>query len=390
VKNGAVLVGGGKILWAGPMEETPPHPDDIDHIDAAGHLVTPGLLDPHTHLAWAGSREKEFYLRAAGAGYMEIHNAGGGINSTSHAVRDASQNELTSLMEMRLEKMAFQGTTAVEIKSGYGLSLEEELKQLRAAKAISSPAGIKTARTFLGAHSFPAEFKENRAGYVDLLCDEMLPAVAKEGLATACDVFIEEGVFDIAQARRVLEKAALLGLKLRVHADEVHDMGASALAAELGALSAEHLIETPDASIDLLAKAGTIAVLLPGTCFCLKKKYARGREFVERGVPVALATDVNPGSCTCDNLAFILTLACLHYGFSAAEALTAVTVNAAAAMEMSEHCGRLEPGMDADLVIWDAEKLEQLPYWFGSNRALLVVRSTGDEVEILDNQAGDN
>ncbi|MBY6276439.1 imidazolonepropionase [Symbiobacterium thermophilum] len=385
MKDAAVIPGGalaardGRIVAVGPEDEvlrTVETGPDTRVIDARGRAVIPGFVDPHTHLCFAGDRAEEFALRLGGATYQEIAARGGGILETVRATRAASQAELVELGLARLDQLALNGTTTVEVKSGYGLSLADELKQLRAIRAMARRHPLTVVPTFMGAHEVPPEYRSRREAYVDLLVEEMLPAVAAEpGLARFADVFTEAGVFSVAESRRILERAKALGFGVKVHADELSDLGGAALAAELGAISAEHLLHASDEALARLAEAGTVAVCLPGTSFCLMNApYARARRMIELGCTVALGSDYNPGSCPAYAMPFIITLACMHLGLNPSEALAAATINAAAAIGMAAEVGSLEVGKLADVVILSTPTHWHIPYHMGMGVVAKVVK----------------
>ncbi|MDQ6695005.1 MAG: imidazolonepropionase [Chloroflexota bacterium] len=377
IEGGAVAITGGKIVATGhsSLIIEAHRGEGTTLLDASGKTVTPGLVDAHTHLAWAGWRDEEYEMRLRGATYLEIMEAGGGIMSTVRATRLAGREELKSLMRTRLERMLAHGTTTVEVKSGYGLTLEDELKSLRAIRDMASELeveglGPRIAATFLGAHAVPEEYADNRDGYVDLVVNSMLPAVAAEGLAEWCDAFCDVGAFTAEQTRRVLLRAKELGLSTRLHANEFARIGAVELAGELGCASADHLLLMEPADIDILKRADTIAVLLPGTPFGLGlDHYAPARQLISAGVPVALATDCNPGTCPSENLGLILALACTQMKMSPAEAIVAATINSACALNRGHTQGSLEPGKLGDIVVWDAPNHRHLAYHFGVNLA---------------------
>jgi imidazolonepropionase len=343
-------------------------------IRAGGRLLTPGLVDPHTHAVFAGTREDEFEMRNSGVPYAEIAAKGGGILKSVAQVRAATLPEIVARTRPALRRMLDHGTTTVEVKSGYGLTLADEVKLLEAARALAREGPVDVVATFLGAHEVPAEFRDDRAGYVRLLCEEMIPAVAKRKLASWCDVFCEKGVFEIEDARRILEVAKAAGLGVRLHAEEFATLGGARLAAELGAASADHLMAIDDEGIAAMKAAGTVAVLLPGTTFFLGlQKYAPARRLIAAGVPVALATDYNPGSCYTENLQVVWSIAATQLRMTAAEVLCASTVNAAYALRLADR-GRVAPGLLADLVLWEAGDPRQIPYHFGVNRVARVVK----------------
>ena len=343
-------------------------------LDAGGRLVTPGLVDAHTHLVFGGWRQNELALKLHGVPYLDILAQGGGILSTVTATRTATEEELADKAAAALDEMLRFGTTTCEAKSGYGLTTEEECKQLRAIRALNQRHPIDLVATFMGAHALPQAYKENREAYVSLVCEEMIPRVAAEQLAEFCDVFCETGVFTAEESRRILEAGKRYGLRPKIHADEIDPIGGSQLAGEIGAVSAEHLIVCPDEGIDSMAKGGTVACLLPATSFYLGADYAPARKMVKAGVPVAMATDFNPGSCPCLNMQLVMNLGCLRYRLTPEEVLTAVTLNGAAAIGRAESVGSLEPGKRGDLLIWEARDLNYVCYRMGSNLVHTVVK----------------
>ncbi len=343
-------------------------------LDAGGRLVTPGLVDAHTHLVFGGWRQNELALKLHGVPYLDILAQGGGILSSVTATRTATEEELADKAAAALDEMLRFGTTTCEAKSGYGLTTEEECKQLRAIRALNQRHPIDLVATFMGAHALPQAYKENREAYVSLVCEEMIPRVAAEQLAEFCDVFCETGVFTAEESRRILEAGKRYGLRPKIHADEIDPIGGSQLAGEIGAVSAEHLIVCPDEGIDSMAKGGTVACLLPATSFYLGADYAPARKMVKAGVPVAMATDFNPGSCPCLNMQLVMNLGCLRYRLTPEEVLTAVTLNGAAAIGRAEAVGSLEPGKLGDLLIWEARDLNYVCYRMGSNLVHTVVK----------------
>lgn len=381
VEDGAVRVEGGLVREVGPTRTVaPPRTDPgAATLDAAGRVVTAGLIDCHTHAVFAGDRVGEFHRRSRGADYSEILAAGGGIHSTVEATRLASEDDLVEAALPRLETMLKHGTTTAEIKSGYGLSQPDELKILRAVRRVKERASDGAAPlpdvvpTFLGAHAVPVEFKDNRQGYVDLVIS-MLPQIREEGLARFVDVFCDSGAFTVAETLEILTAAKREGLGLKVHADELSHTGVVSEAARLGATSVDHVVHTPPGQIRALAGTGTVAVLLPNTTFSLMKtKYAPAREFLNAGVPVALATDFNPGTSFCPNLQQVLMLAITQMKMTPLEALAGVTVHAARALELSDR-GALYPGQRADLVIWDVPSIEYFGYYQGVNCVHSVIQ----------------
>ena len=343
-------------------------------LDAGGRLVTPGLVDAHTHLIFGGWRQNELAMKIRNVPYLDILAAGGGILSTVKATRAATEEELRKKASAALDEMLGFGTTTCEAKSGYGLNLEDELKQLRVIKGLNKSHPMDVVPTFMGAHAVPPEFKDDREGYLDLLCKKLIPAVAKQKLAKFCDVFCETGVFTAAESRRILETARDYELLPKIHADEIDPIGGSVLAGQLGAVSAEHLIVCPEDGIRSMAEGGAIACLLPATSFYLNSTYAPARKMIEAGVPVAMASDFNPGSCPCLNLQLVMNLGCLKYRMTPEEVLTAVTLNAAAAIGMADKVGSIERTKQADLVIWDAPDLNYLCYRLGSNLTHQVLK----------------
>jgi imidazolonepropionase len=374
IESGALIAIDGRIDWVGPSAELPPSPPDAIVIDATGKTVLPGLIDSHTHLLFAGTREDEFELRLEGATYQEIAARGGGINATVRRVRASSKEELKELARRRLRRLLAFGVTTVEVKSGYGLSVADEVKCLEAVAELNAEGPLELVPTFLGAHAVPPEFASDRDGYLRLLSDEMLPEVARRGLAEFCDVFCETGVFSVAESERLLRRALDLGLRPKVHADELTPLGGAELAARLGAASADHLLCVTEAGIDALAASGTVATLLPGTAFFLGVPYAPARRLIERGVAVALASDCNPGTCPTDNLPLVGAMACTQMKMLPGEALTALTLNAAAALGRSDRLGALAVGKQADLVICDVPNHRQVFYHFGVNHAWRVIK----------------
>lgn len=353
-------------------------------IDAGGALVTPGLVDCHTHLVFAGWRQRELALKLKGCGYLDILKQGGGILSTVRNTREATMSDLVRQGRALLKTMGEHGTTTCEIKSGYGLTVEDELKSLRAVRELVGLQFVELAPTFMGAHALPAEFSNDKKGYVSLLCERMLPAVAGEGLAEFCDVFCEDGAFTVEEARAILGTAREYGLHAKVHADEITDTGGACLAAEVKAISAEHLIHADDIGLKAMSAAGVIAVLLPGTSFYLGEDFARAGRMKELGIPIAVATDFNPGSSPNESLQLPMTLACLKYRLTPEEVLTAVTLNAAAAIDRASSLGTLEVGKQADLVIWQASDLEFIFYRYGVNLVRTVVKRGRVVVERTD------
>ncbi len=371
IKNGAVAIHASRIVAVGETSKLLKQVKLTKRgrvIDAGRRVVTPGLIDPHTHPVFAGQRAAEFEQRITGKSYMEIASEGGGIVSTVEAVRRATKNALKLNGQRILDRMIAMGTTTIEAKSGYGLSTKDEIKQLVAIKELNDEHEMDLVPTFLGAHDIPVEFKHNPDEYVALVCNEMIPRVVTQNLAVFCDVFCEPGVFSSKQTRIILQTAQAYGMKLKMHADELSNSGGAELASEFGAISADHLVFANEEGIHLMHKAGVVPVLLPGTTFFLgMDRTAPARRMIEKGLPVALATDCNPGSSMTESMQIIMTLACLSYKMTPAEALAASTLNAAFALDKGSEIGSLAPGKYADLVVWEAEDFREIPYHFGGN-----------------------
>ena len=377
IRDAAVACRGDRILFVGPRSElslaVEAEPDGVI-VDAEGGTVLPGFIDAHTHLPFAGWREREFDERLRGTTYSEIAARGGGILSTVTETRKTDREELTARVRARLDRMLALGTTTVEAKSGYGLNRQDELKQLEALRFAAAGHPVEVVPTFLGAHTVPTEYRDRREEYVELLVDTLLPEVAANRLAEYADVFVDEHAFTIDEARRVLTAAREQGLGVRLHADQLADDGAALLAAELGAASADHLEFTSPQGIDALAAAGTAGVLLPAaTFFLMTDATPPGRKLADAGVPVVVATDFNPGSCPCDSMGAVLWFACLTARLGVDEAITAATLNAACALGRGDRIGTLEPGKRANLVIHDVPNRYHMVYRFGSPRVSKVI-----------------
>lgn len=372
--NAAVLCEGGVIRAVYENGALPEVSADTQTIDAQGRLVTPGLIDAHTHLVFGGWRQNEIPLKLKGAGYLDILRAGGGILSTVRATRKASGEELFEKSRAFLDEMLAQGVTTAELKSGYGLDKETELKQLRVIKRLNEAHPMDAVATYLGAHAIPEEYALRSGEYIDFIISDMLPEIKRQSLAEFCDVFLETGVFGVEESRRLLTAAREMGFGLKIHADEIDELGGSLLAGELGAVSAEHLIATGERGMEALAHGGVTAVLLPCTSLYLNKSFARARDMIARGIPVAVATDFNPGSCPSLNIGLCMTMAYLKYRMTSEEILSAVTINAACAVNRGGSSGTIEPGKKADMVIWNAEDMEVLCYRMGSNLAGTVIK----------------
>jgi imidazolonepropionase len=371
LRNAYVLIEDGVITQVGTGA---PPPCQGEVLSAGGALVTPGLVDAHTHLIFGGWRQNELGLKLHGKTYLEIQNAGGGIQSTTNATRQATAEELAEKALRALDEMMGFGVTTCEAKSGYGLSTEHELKALQVIKDLQRRHPIDIAATFMGAHLVPAEYKADREAYIRLICEEMLPQVKEQGIAQFCDVFCEADTFTVEESRRVLEAGLKYGLRPKIHADEIEAIGGSQLAGELGAISAEHLIVCPPDGIESMARGGVVACLLPCTSLYLGASFAPARDMVNAGVPVAMASDFNPGSCPCLNMQLVINLGCLKYRLTPEEVLTAVTLNAAAAIDRAGTIGSVEPGKAGDLVIWEAADLNYLCYRMGSNLVRNVIK----------------
>jgi imidazolonepropionase len=379
IRHGALAARRGKIVWTGPTADllTSVRPVAFSKlIDAYGKTVMPGLVDPHTHLVFAGARENEFAMRIQGKTYQEIAAAGGGINATVAATRKTSGKELKAAAKRTLDRMLLLGTTTVEAKSGYGLDLATELKMLEVVRELTEEGPMTVVPTFMGAHEIPPEFRRNPEAYLDLVVTRMIPEVTGRKLARFCDVFCETGVFSVEQSERIFRAAAAAGLEARVHADELTDLGGAAMAARIRARTADHLLHASDDGIRQMAAAGVIAVLLPGTAYFLHlERYARARDMIAAGVPVALATDFNPGSCMTESMPLIMNMACIQMRMLPAEAISAATINAAWAIGEEDCAGSLEVGKQADVLILDAPSHEHLCYHFGVSLVDTVVKN---------------
>lgn len=372
IKNAAMLVSD-KIEWLGSdfevdslIKNSTIIPDKI--IDLSGKTVLPGFVDSHTHIVFAGDRSHEFGRRLQGVTYKQLAAEGGGILTTVKATRNASVEELYTNGLKLIKSAVAHGTTSFEIKSGYSLNTDGEIKQLKAIRMLRNNLNCEIKATFLGAHDFPPEFRDKPDDYIDILCNEMIPLVAKENLADYCDAFVDEGYYSVAQGRRVLNAALKSGLKLRLHADELADVSAGMLAAETGCLSADHLLYVSDDSLDAMKNAGTVACLLPGTAYFIRMPYANARKIIDKGLITALASDTNPGSCFTENMQLILSLAVINMNMSAEEAISAATINGAYSLEISDRKGSLEVGKDADFAIFNCKNYTDILYHFGINQ----------------------
>ncbi|MDP3024209.1 MAG: imidazolonepropionase [candidate division Zixibacteria bacterium] len=379
IEDGVVAVSGKKIVAVGKTKDVLVK-IKIDRktkvINAQDKVVLPGFVDCHTHPVFGATREEEFELRIKGKSYEEIAQAGGGIRSSVRSVRQLSKDELIRLALPRLDRFLSYGTTTIEAKSGYGLSLKDEIKILEVIKKLNQIHPLSLIPTFLGAHEIPDEYREKRQEYIDLLIKQMIPEVAKRKLALFCDVFCEKGVFNIDESRKILETAKSYGLKPKLHADQLISFGGSELAAELKAVSADHLEFISDSGIEKMKQSGTTAVLLPGAVFGLgKDNYPPARKMIDMGLQIALATDFNPGSSFTESMPMILSLACLRMKLTPAEAITAATINSAYAIDKGDSIGSLEPGKKADIVIWDVKNYKEISYHYGVNLVDKVIKN---------------
>ena len=371
--NAAIAMEDGVITEITSDGKLPEGDFDIEY-NAGGNLVTPGLVDGHTHLVFGGYRQHELAMKLAGADYLDILKAGGGIIDTVRKTREADKSELYIKSAGFLDEMIGMGVTTCEAKSGYGLTTECEIKMLKVIRDLNARHYMDVVATFMGPHAVPPEYEGRGDEYIDMVCSEMLPAVKEDKLAEFCDVFCEDSVFNAEQSRRYLECARNMGFGLKVHADEIEAIGGSELAGELGAVSAEHLIAITEAGMDALAEGGTIAMCLPATSFYLGKTFAPARRMIEKEIPVAIASDFNPGSCPSLNLQFAMNLGCIKYRMTPEEVLTAVTINPACGIGKGETVGTIEPGKQGDLVIWNAPDFEMVCYRFGSNMVNRVIK----------------
>jgi imidazolonepropionase len=378
INDGAVAVKDDRIIFVGTTEELMSKFSfaQIDtKVNATNKLVTPGLIDPHTHIIFEGSRENELSMKLEGKSYLEILNEGGGILKTVRETRNATLEKLVRNGKSILNRMMFYGTTTVEAKSGYGLTTENEVKQLKAIKILNVEHPLDVIPTFLGAHAVPPEYKDNPDDYVELIISEMIPKIAKENLAEFCDVFCEEGIFSIEQTRKIINASVRYGLKPQIHIDEIVDTNGALFASEINAFQTGHLLKSNDEGLMAMAKKGIIATLLPGTPFCLMlDDYAPARKMIEFEVPVALATDLNP-NCWTESMQMMITLACYKMKLSPSEALAAATINGACALQRQDEIGSLEVGKKADLVIYDVPNHAFLPYHFGVNLVSKVIKN---------------
>ncbi|WP_121639222.1 imidazolonepropionase [Virgibacillus sp. Bac330] len=385
VENGSVLAQDGEIIAVGTEAEIKNNYPDVvrnaKEIHATGKIVTPGLIDPHTHLVHAGTRENEYAMRLKGKTYMDIMHAGGGIHATTEATQKADFEQLYQAAKKRLDTFLLHGVTTIEAKSGYGLTTEHELKQLEVAQQLNKDHVMDIVSTFMGAHAIPITEKNHPEKFVDKVIHEMLPEVAKRNLAVFNDVFCERGVFTPDQSRRILEAGKQYGLIPKIHADEIEPYGGAELAAEVGAISADHLLKASEIGMNKMAENDVVGVLLPGTAFFLMAAFADARKMIDNGVAVALSTDANPGSSPTLSLPFIMNLGCLKMEMTPEEVLTATTINAAHAIDCAKEVGSLEVGKKADITIFDVPNYLTLSYQYGMNHVDTVIKNGGIVVE---------
>lgn len=379
INDGIVAIKGDKIIYVGEGKL----PTDINthentiFIDGKGKTVTPGLVDSHTHLIHGGSREHELSMKLKGAKYLEILEAGGGIHSTVNSTKEATFVELYDKAKKSLDIMLGFGVTTVEAKSGYGLEdFETEIKQMEVANKLNEDHHVDVVSTFMGAHAIPPKYKDNPRKFIDIIIDEMIPQVADRKLAKFCDVFCEKGVFSVEESREILEAGLKYGLLPKVHADEIEPLGGAELAAEVGCISADHLVAASDKGIKMMAEKGVIANLLPGTSFNLQTgKFAQAKKMIEAGVPIAISTDYNPGSCPTENMQLVMSFASIIMKMTPEEVITAATINGAASLKLEDQVGSLEVGKKADLVIFDSPNLDYIIYHFGINHTDKVIKN---------------
>ena len=378
IKDGAIAIKDDLIIFIGTTDELISKYEFgkiPTKVDATNKLVTPGFVDPHTHIIFDGTRENELSMKLEGKTYLEILKAGGGILRTVRKTREATLEKLVENGKKILDRMMSYGTTTLEAKSGYGLTTESEIKQLKTIQILNNKHPLDIIPTFLGAHAIPPEYNDKTEKYIDLIVSDMIPKIAKEGLAEFCDVFCEKGIFSIKQTRKILKTAIRYGLKPQIHIDEIVDTNGALLASKVRAIQTGHLLKSNDEGLKAMAEAGVIATLLPGTPFCLMlDDYAPARKMIDLGIPIALATDLNP-NCWTESMQMIITLACYKMKLSPSEALAAATINGACALQRQDEIGSLEVGKKADLVIFDVPNHEFLPYHFGVNLALFVMKN---------------
>lgn len=376
INDGAVIIEEGIIKAVGKTEEVVSEIDESKYqiIDASGKVVMPGFVDSHTHLVFGGYRAEEFSWRLRGDSYMEIMQRGGGIINSVKGTMEASKEELIELGKKRLNSMLSFGVTTVEGKSGYGLDYDTEIKQLEVMEELNKIHPLDIVTTFLGAHAVPKEYKGREDDFIEFIIEKVLPVVKERNLAEFCDIFCEQNVFSVEQSRRLLSKAKEMGMKLKLHADEIVRLGGAELAAELGAVSADHLLQASDEGIKAMAEKGVVATLLPGTAFSLKEDFARGRFMIDSGCAVALATDFNPGSCFTESIPLVISLATLHMNMTPEETITALTINGAAAIDRADEIGSIDVGKKGDIVIHEFPSYKFLPYHIGVSTVEKVIK----------------
>jgi imidazolonepropionase len=377
IEKGAVIIEDGIIKKVGIQEDILKdiNIEEYEIIDAKGNTVMPGFVDSHTHFVFGGYRAEEFSWRLRGDNYMDIMKRGGGIVSSVKSTREATLEELVENGGKRLDSMVKFGVTTVEGKSGYGLDLDTEIRQLEAMKILKERKDIDIATTFLGPHAVEKQYKGKEDEFIDTQINEVLPVVVEKGLADFADIFCEDNVFSVEQSRRFLKAAIAAGLKVKIHADEIVQLGGAELAAELGAVSADHLLQASDKGIEAMAEKGVISTLLPGTAFCLKEEYARGRYMIDKGCAVAIATDLNPGSCFTNSIPLIISLSALYMDMRIEEIITALTINGASAISRADSVGSIDEGKKADIIILDFPSYHFLPYHAGVNIVKTVIKS---------------
>ena len=372
IEDAAILIEGGRIAWVGPRTQAP---SGHETTDCEGRLATPGLIDCHTHIVYGGSRAHEFEQRLTGVSYAEIARAGGGIAATVRMTRAESEADLAASALRRLDALLAEGVTTIEVKSGYGLDRDTEMKMLKVARELSQWRPVDVVTTYLGAHALPPEFKDDRTGYLDLVCTQVLPAVAKAKLADAVDAFCEGIAFSVDETRRVFEVAKSLGLPVKLHAEQLSNLGGSAMAAQFGALSVDHIEYLDQAGVDAIAASGTVAVLLPGAFYYLREKQAPPVAALRKaGVPMAVATDLNPGTSPVHSILTAMNMSCVLFGLTPEEALRGVTDNAAKALGLYDR-GLLTPGMRADIALWNTQRPGDLAYPLGFNPLAAVIHN---------------
>ena len=377
IKDGAVLIDGDKIAAVGTTGQLKQQCGSTacEIIDAAGKTVLPGFVDSHTHFVFGGYRAEEFSWRLRGDSYMSIMERGGGINATVSKTREATLEELVKSGRNRLDRMLEFGVTTVEGKSGYGLDKETELKQLRAMKELNRTHAVDVVSTFLGPHSVLPEYKDRERDFIDFLLLEVMPVVKEENLAEFADIFTEKNVFSIEDSRHYMTEAKKMGFQLKIHADEMAPLGGAELAAEMGAISAEHLLQSSDKGIADMAEAGVICDILPATAFCLKEPYARARKMIDEGAAVAFGSDLNPGSCFTNSIPLMIALGCIYMNLSIEEVITALTINGAAAVDRADRIGSIEPGKQADIILLQCPSIDFLPYHTAINLVETVLKN---------------